>query len=525
MHWADVLAKELEARGSVHVLATAITPSGPIHVGNMREVLTTEAVFRAVKDLGLDAELLYIGDTYDPLRKVYPFLDEKVYKEHVGKPLSDIPCPGECHENYAAHFLEPFLKDLEDMGVQPRVLLAHEMYRGGMYVDSVKRALDKTAKIKDIIESVSSRQLPPDWLPFNIQCSACDRITTAIPSLYEYPYIEYKCKACRHEDKKDIREAGGGKLPWRVDWPARWKFLDVTFEAMGKDHAASGGSWDTGVEIVAGVYDRAPPVRTVYEFVQVKGVGAMHSSTGTAVSASDMLRMTPPEVLRFLFMRFQPNKHIDFDTGNWIVDLVNDYDRFEEAYFTGGDEVRQDAMFKELDRIYQLSQPKVVPTDAPPKIPFNHLTLLAQLAPDWDGVKERLQRAGFLPEALPDHQERRLERRVEHGRYWLEKWAPEEVKVTVQATIPEHVKPMIGEGERAFFKALGDAAADAPWHGDDVQNLVFETAKASGIGGGKAFRAIYRVFLDKERGPRAGPFLASLDKDFVMQRLAEASEL
>ena len=45
MHWADVLANELLKDDRKHVLATGITPSGPIHIGNMREVLTTDAVY------------------------------------------------------------------------------------------------------------------------------------------------------------------------------------------------------------------------------------------------------------------------------------------------------------------------------------------------------------------------------------------------------------------------------------------------------------------------------------------------
>ena len=46
MHWADVLADELLKKQKKHVLATGITPSGPIHIGNMREILTTDAVYR-----------------------------------------------------------------------------------------------------------------------------------------------------------------------------------------------------------------------------------------------------------------------------------------------------------------------------------------------------------------------------------------------------------------------------------------------------------------------------------------------
>jgi lysyl-tRNA synthetase class 1 len=526
MHWADVLAEELSKRGSRHVLATAITPSGPIHVGNMREVLTTELVHRGLERLGCESELIYIGDTYDPLRKVYPFLDEKRYKEHVGKPLSDIPCPDGCHANYAEHFLDPFLKDLEALGIRPRVLLAHEMYRKGMYLDATKDALESADLIRDIMVHVAGREgkLPPSWLPFNVQCSNCQRLNGPEPTLYEYPFLEYHCKACGSDGRKDVREPGGGKLPWRVDWPARWKFLEVTFEAMGKDHAAAGSSWDTGVEIVQQVYGREPPLRTVYEFIQLKSGGAMHSSAGNALSASEMLRMTPPETLRFLIARYQPSKHIDFDPGMGIIDLVNEYDRWEQAYFKGGPEAREDPQFKELDRVIELSQPFALPTDAPPAVPYNHLVLLVDLTGgDWGKVRSTLQRTEMVGE-LSASDERHLKARVEHAKYWLDHFAPSEARTRIlDAWTREHAA-QLDDAQRAFLGALGTKLNNGhSWNPESIHNAVHETAKEKGVPGAKAFGAIYAAFLGAKRGPRAGHFLASLDRAFVVRRLQEAA--
>lgn len=525
MHWADVLAEELSKRGSRHVLATAITPSGPIHVGNMREVLTTEMVHRSLEKLGCESELIYIGDTYDPLRKVYPFLDEAKYKEHVGKPLSDIPCPDGCHESYAHHFLEPFLEDLEELGVRPRVLLAHEMYRQGMYLDATRDAMENADVIRDIIVRVAGREgkLAPNWIPFNVQCANCQRLNGPEPLLYESPFLEYRCKACGHEGRKDIRVPGEGKLPWRVDWPARWKFLEVTFEAMGKDHAAAGSSWDTGVEIVRDVYNHPEPLRTVYEFIQLKSGGAMHSSAGNAVSGSQMLRMTPPEVMRFLIARYQPNKHIDFDPGAGILDLVNEYDRWEQAYFTGGPEARADPQHKELDRVIELSQPHKLPTEAPPNVAYNHLVLLAELTSgQWTDVKNVLLRSGMVDELTPDA-EQHLKDRVEHANYWLAHFAPPESRTKLVTTwTPEHAQAL-GEPERSFLRALHRRLANSPWTAENIHNAVHESGKESGLAGGKAFRAIYLAFLGAQRGPRAGHFLASMERNFVLQRLHEAS--
>lgn len=526
MHWADVLAEELSKRGSRHVLATAITPSGPIHVGNMREVLTTELVHRALEKLGCESELIYIGDTYDPLRKVYPFLDERKYKEHVGKPLSDIPCPDGCHASYAEHFLDPFLKDLEALGIRPRVLLAHEMYRKGMYLEATRDAMESTDLIRDIMIRVAGREgkLPESWIPFNVQCSNCHRLNGPEPLLYEAPFIEYRCKACHHEGRKDIREAGGGKLPWRVDWPARWKFLEVTFEAMGKDHAAAGSSWDTGIEIVDQVFGYPAPLRTVYEFIQLKSGGAMHSSAGNALSASEMLRMTPPETLRFLIARYQPSKHIDFDPGMGIIELVNEYDRWEQAFFHGGASAREDPQFKELDRVIELSQPHELPAEAPPAVPYNHLVLLTDItAGDWSKVKSTLARTEMVG-VLSPADERHLKERVEHAKYWLDHFAPPEARTRLAIAWSPELAAQLDADQRRFLGALSSKLNNGhSWNPESLHNAVHETAKEAGVPGAKAFGAIYAAFLGAKRGPRAGHFLASLERPFVLKRLQEAS--
>ena len=35
---------------------------------------------------------------------------------------------------------------------------------------------------------------------------------------------------------------GAGKLPWKLEWVAKWKVLPVTVEGAGKDHMGAGGS-------------------------------------------------------------------------------------------------------------------------------------------------------------------------------------------------------------------------------------------------------------------------------------------
>ncbi|MBI4392249.1 MAG: lysine--tRNA ligase [Euryarchaeota archaeon] len=530
MHWADVLASELVAKKPVEkqVFATAITPSGPIHVGNMREVLTTEAVFRATKDLGVASELIYIGDTFDPLRKVYPFLDAATYAPHVGKPLSDIPCPCAGHASYAEHFLQPFLGALHELGVDPRVLLAHEMYRSGMYVEATKVALERTSEIREIIERVSKRALPRNWIPFNVLCPSCGRFSGVVPTLYEYPFIDFSCTlpakgetpaGCGHVGRYDITRPGGGKLPWRVDWPARWGFLGVTFEAFGKDHAAAGSSWDTGTEIAKRVYDYEPPHHTVYEFVLIKGQGAMHSSTGTAVAATDMLAMTPPAVLRFLMLRYQPERHIDFDTGLGILQLVDDYDKWEDAAFTGTSAPE----LQEAKRTYELAQPREIPRIRPQQVAYRHLVTVVQVAGGIEQVEAVLGRTGYISK-LSDADREALRERVRHVKHWIERFAPEDVRFSLQATLTDEMAAAITPSERNTLQAVVAALGSVAWSPEAIHNAIHEAGARLGLKGGEAFKPVYKALLAKERGPRAGFFLASLDRDFVITRLAEASK-
>jgi lysyl-tRNA synthetase class 1 len=515
MHWADVLADELAKEDKKkHVLATGITPSGPIHIGNMREVLTTDTVYRSLLSHGVKADLIYVADDYDHLRKVYPYLP-KSYEKYVGMPISEIPCPCGEHKSYADHYLGSFLNSLKEVGVKPRVYRANEMYKKGMYSDAIQVALENTDKIKKIIETISTRELPKNWIPFNIRCDKCGKITSAESVLYEFPNIEYRCK-CGYEGTVDIREGGVGKLPWRVDWPARWKMLGVTFEPFGKDLGTAGGARDTGEKIVQEIYGYPPPRYTVYEFILLKGQGAMHSSKGTALSSDEMLNMTPPEVLRFLILRNQPNKHIVFDSGIGVLNLVDEYDQQERVYF--GKEEKTRGM-KDLEKTYELSQPYDVPKDMPFQVPYRHLVTLVQIGKKWSEIKKILLRTGQIPKDLSETDEEHLKQRAEHANYWLENFAPEIIHFKVSKMMPK--LKLTGE-EKKFLVNLTQKISSSSWDAEDIHNAIYEATEEEEITTKTAFKTIYQVILNQEKGPRAGYFLSNLDKEFVLKRFKEA---
>jgi len=514
MHWADVLADNLLKEKEQHVLATGITPSGPIHIGNMREVLTTDAVFRRLIKKKADVDFIYIADDFDNLRKVYPFLSNQ-YQKYVGMPISEIPCTCGNHNSYADHYLTLFLNSLKEIGINPKVYRASEMYKKGMYKDVIITSLENTEKIKNIIEKISKRQLPKNWIPFNILCKKCRKITSAKPDLYNFPFIEYTCN-CGYEGKVDVREGGAGKLPWRVDWPARWKILGVTYEPFGKDHGAAGGTHDTGKAIAKEVFNYPAPKYTMYEFILLKGKGAMHSSKGTALSAEEMLNMTPPEVLRFLIMKNQPIKHIQFDPGIGILNLIDEYDQQERMYFGTEEKIKG---IKDLKATYELSQPYEIPKKIPFQLPYRHLVTLVQIGEKWNDVKNILLRTEQIPKDIGKKDEAYLKQRAEHAKFWIKNYAPDMVKFQVKKQCP---KLNLTKEEKKFINNLNSRIKDIEWEAEIIHKAIYESSEFIKIPIKSAFAAIYKIILGQEKGPRAGYFLSNLDKEFIQNRLKES---
>ena len=179
---------------------------------------------------------------------MYPFLDPQVYAPLVGRPLSEIPCPDGRHASYGDHFLEPFLDSLRTLHVHVELERADRMYKDGRMNGEIAAALAARDHIAAILRELTGKEVASDWSPFNPLCPRCGRIDRAKTTGFsaERQTVDYRC-ACGGEGT--VPMAGGGKLTWRVDWPARWKMLGVTVEPFGKDHATRGGSYDTGARI------------------------------------------------------------------------------------------------------------------------------------------------------------------------------------------------------------------------------------------------------------------------------------
>lgn len=432
MHWADVIAKDIASKCDKPLIATGISPSGEIHVGSLREAITGESVRSALEQLGKDVRLIYLVDSFDPLRKRYEFLPEE-YEKYVNMPLCDIPCPCGKHKSYAHHYVEPFIDAMKQIDVRCEVHYVHEMYRNGMFAETTDMAMRKREKAMEVLSKVTGREMKPDWAPFNPLCSECGRFTDPILSTYQYPFVEYQCK-CGHHGKADITK-GEAKLPWRLEWPAKWRIFGTSVEPFGKDHAAAGGSYDSGEVLAREVFEIEPPYPIPYEFVQFKSKGKvmqMHKSKGSVVTGLEAISMNPPEIVKYMFLRVNPQKSIDYDFMDGMPIIADEFDRMERLHFSGEfTEAEENAV-----RAYQISKNNRIPGKQPIQVPYGHLVNLVQMADGMDGVFDILKRTGYLEGATEEDLES-IRKRAETAKYWLDRgFADEKYRFSVAKEMP-----------------------------------------------------------------------------------------
>jgi lysyl-tRNA synthetase, class I len=535
MEWADELAARVSGP---QVVNDSKTPSGTVHVGSLRGPVILDVIVRALRAAGKEATLLYGVDDLDPMDAQALLTPDAVDRE-MGRPLANIPDQvGDGHASYARHHAQVFIDTFAGLGVFPdRYYWMSEHYAAGDMDPYIRIALDRAEVVREIYRRVANVRHPETWHPISVICPTCGKVGTTIVTKWDGERVFFDCRPDLVTWARGCGSSGwvapfGGaaKLPWNLEWAAQWSLFGVTIEPNGKDLATAGGSRDRSDAIAREVFEREPPLRVDYEFLNVGGK-KMSTSKGHGTPATKIVEVVPAEQLRLLFLRPRPNTAIEFDPDGTdaIPRLFDEFDRLGAA--TAGREVKGElpAGYEAVFR-YSLLDPHadVAAAAALFRPAFAHLAMLAQVP----GVDIRAKVAEEKGSALSDAETAILDERLAAARAWLETYAPETARMSVQPTLPA-ISATLTDDQRAFLRRVSEAAhsgtseADAGAQrlsaGDRWQAMLFDAARAVGLPAGDAFRAIYVAFLGRTNGPRAGLLLASLDPAFVLARLAEAA--
>ena len=512
MFWCDQLVEALEGP---QIINDSKTPSGRAHVGALRGPLIHDAIFRSLTQRGVPVQYRFGVDDYDPVDEI-PYGEAEHFEKYLGAPLCNVPPPpGSAATDMADHYITEFFGVFKELGIRPEYYRMREVYRSGTFNEAIDAILRKAGDVRRIYKEISGAERAENWHPFQVVCENCGRIGTTVVTGYDGREVTYQCepnlvkwaRGCGHHGKVSPFD-GRGKLPWKLEWCAKWKTFPVTIEGAGQDHSTKGGSRDVAAACLRAIFGQEPPLNCPYSFFLVGGA-KMSSSKGIGVSSRQMADFLPPEILRFLLLRPAPKQPVNFEPSEeHVIKLFNEYDRTHQKYF-------KDAKASPAEkRIYEIAQ--VDPEPDYWVADFQLVTALTQM-PHVDLIAELEKRKGS---PFTEIERSHLERRIQAARYWIENYATEEEKTRLQETLPARAQEL-GAAQRAFMHTLAALLGDVAWEPEAIQTRVFDAARLTPLDQPTAFKAIYRVILDRENGPKAGSLFSFLEREFVIQRLKE----
>ncbi len=502
MFWADKVAEEIVSSGKFlpYWVDDMKTPSGFAHVGSLMGPVIHSIVYQSLLKKGKDATFTFVINDFDPADDLLPEI-KGTHEGELGKPLKLAKSPDPKYESMADLFGEDFIKSINSLGVNPKILSSWQLYHEGKFDEVIRTSLDNAEKIQDIYQRVSgSRKKDSGWLPFQVICENCQKLGTTKVYAWDGEKVSYKCEpnlvkwatGCGHEGK--VSPFGGsGKLPWKVDWAAHWKVIGITIEGAGKDHASKGGSYDIAMAICDEVFNYDAPYKMPYEFILIGGK-KMSSSKGLGLKAHDLVNILPPTVARFLYAKngIKSQSNFDPEDKNAIPSLFDDYQKAAEAFFEKTDE--------DLGRAFEVSQ--IDEIQKPPTIRFSALVQWVQMP----NMEEKIKEEG-------------LGEWAKYAKVWLEKFAPDDQKFEVQEELPELVKDLT-ENQKNLLHKTSEFILDVS-DPEELQTRIYNLGKELNLSSGETFQAFYKALIGKNHGPKLAWLILSLDKDFVKKRFSE----
>ena len=528
--------------GKQVTVSSGVSPSGRVHLGNMREFLTVHFVADELRRRGVPVRHLHVWDDYDRFRKVPAGVDPS-YAEHIGRPLSGVPDPWGCHPSWAEHFKEPLLDALHAMGIEMEEISQTERYASGVYREQVLLAVRHRHDIEAVLARYRTKKAAPETpseqeaaaladsvaddedpegttelerFPFKPYCRTCGRDTTTVTAYDdETTDLTYTC-AHGHAHTTNLATQNEGKLVWKVDWPMRWAFEHVDFEPAGMDHATPGSSFTVGHELVEKVFGMPQPAWFGYGFVGFAGVQKMSSSAGGAPTAEDALRVLEAPIVRWLYVRRNPKQTFDIDFGPEVVRL---YDEWDSLSRKATDPDKRDLQVLAWERASAtaagpLPAPRVV-------VPFR---LLSSVADVTAGQAEQISR-------IVGHEVDDLQPRLDKAMAWTSEYVAPADRTNVRETPDEATLASLDDRQRTWLTLLLDGLAE-PLELTAVTSLVYGVPKlARGMplddkptdevkaDQKEFFGLLYRLLVDAERGPRLPTLVMALGIERVRRLL------
>ncbi|MFI2188912.1 lysine--tRNA ligase [Streptomyces sioyaensis] len=559
--FADEVIAEAERRapGKPVVCASGLSPSGPIHLGNLREVMTPHLVADEIRRRGYEVRHLISWDDYDRYRKVpagVPGVDES-WAQHIGKPLTSVPAPaGSAYPNWAEHFKAAMSEALAELGVEYDGISQTAQYTSGVYREQVLHAMKHRTDIDAILGQYRTKKAPAKksqkpvdeaeleaaegsgaaseddgsggsagYFPYKPYCGQCEKDLTTVTSYDdETTELAYTCTECGFGETVRLSEFNRGKLVWKVDWPMRWAYEGVIFEPSGVDHSSPGSSFVVGGQIVREIFDGAQPIGPMYAFVGISGMAKMSSSRGGVPTPGDALKIMEAPLLRWLYARRRPNQSFKIAFDQEIQRLYDEWDKLESKVAEGTALPADAAAHSRAARTAAGELPRT-----PRPLPYRTLASVADITAGHD--EQTLRILGELDPANPITSLDETRPRLDKAEHWINTQVPAEQRTIVRDEPDEEQLATLDEQARGSLRLLLDGL-DTHWSLDGLTTLVYGVPKVQAglepdakptpelkVAQRAFFALLYHLLVGRDTGPRLPTLLLAVGADRVRKLL------
>ena len=239
---------------------------------------------------------------------------------------------------------------------------------------------------------------------------------------------------------------------------------------------SDGGSYQVASKIAREIFGIEPPVSTEYGFIGLKGgLVKISSSKGGAPTPSKILNIYEPQIIRWLFEKYQPRDFFEFGFDDTIIRHYSEYDQ------------------------------QAAPVN---QISFGTLATVAPIA----NFNETLVRKMLKLDAKVDLS------RLQKVKYWLENYAPDKI-YKIRDGFNADFYATLNAQEKAAIEKLHEYLG-AERTESEIQQFLYslinnpKLEKKDNVELQKRyFKTFYNMLFGRDDGPRLYFFLAVARKD------------
>ncbi len=535
---AGEVRAEAERRhpGEAPTCASGISPSGPVHLGNLRELMVPHLIADEIRKQGVPARHILSWDDYDRLRRVPAGFPES-FAEHIGRPLTAVPDPCGRHQSWAEHFKEPLRESLARLGVLVTEISQTQMYTSGAYTEQIITAMRRRADIGAVLARYQTKKsADPDdddqqgagtraYYPFRPYCAACGRDDTTVTGYDdETTEISYTCACGAQVGPVPIAEVAG-KLAWKVDWPMRWAYERVTFEPAGVDHSSPGSSFTVGGELVSEIFGGEMPLHFGYAFVGASGGSSkLSGSAGRAPTPADALEIFEAPLLRWLYARRRPEQSITLAFDQEVGRVYDEWDALSRKVAAGTAEPASVAVYGRAAGTAEGPLPLT-----PRPLPFRTLASVADITAGDEAQILRILRDLTVEDPVTSLDEVRP--RLDCAQAWVAGYVDPADRTQVRDRPDTARLAALSEEERGALKLLTERMAD-DWSLDGLTALLYgvpklmrglpiDAPRSPELSAAQRtwFILLYQLLIGKDTGPRLPTLLLALGQDQIRRLL------